>query len=73
MKNKVRIKIPQKKIEKFCKKWKIRELSLFGSVLQENFQEHSDIDLLVTFEPEAKYGLFDLVRMQAEFVLNFVF
>jgi predicted nucleotidyltransferase len=41
-------------------------LALFGSVLREDFQRDSDIDLLVSFSPRAKISLFDLIRMQNE-------
>jgi predicted nucleotidyltransferase len=50
----------------FCRKWKITELSLFGSVLREDFRPDSDIDVLVTFAPEARWSLLDLPRMQVE-------
>ncbi len=50
----------------FCRKWKIKELSLFGSVLREDFRPDSDIDVLVTFAPEARWSLLDLPRMQDE-------
>jgi uncharacterized protein len=40
-------------IAAFCRKWQIRELSLFGSVLTNRFREDSDIDFLVTFEEPA--------------------
>lgn len=66
MKSSVHIDIPYMKIAEFCQKWKIREFSLFGSVLRRDFSAESDIDVLVTFEPEAKYGLFDIVHMQNE-------
>ena len=60
------ISLPQHKIEKFCKKWKIKELSLFGSVTREDFDpEKSDIDVLITFLPNVVWGL-DLVDMKAE-------
>jgi predicted nucleotidyltransferase len=49
---KVKIDIPLHKIEALCHKWKIKELALFGSVLQEDFRPDSDIDVLVTFEPD---------------------
>jgi len=50
----------------FGRKWKIKELSLFGSVLREDFRPDSDIDVLVTFAPEARWSLLDLPRMQDE-------
>jgi uncharacterized protein len=63
---KVRITLPRKKLVEFCKRWKITELALFGSVLRNDFRPDSDIDLLVSFSPRAKISLFDLVRMQNE-------
>ena len=41
-------------------------MSLFGSVLREDFGSESDIDVLVTFAPDAHWGLFDLVKMEHE-------
>jgi len=63
---KQRIAIPQKKIVEFCCRWKVVEFSLFGSVLREDFRPDSDVDVLVTFSPDAKVSLFDLVEMQDE-------
>lgn len=62
----LRIQIPDEKINEFCQRWKIAELSLFGSVLREDFRPDSDIDVLVRFLPDVSHGLFDLVRMQDE-------
>ncbi len=42
----IRITLPQKNIEDFCRKWKISEMALFGSVLSEHFRPDSDIDLV---------------------------
>jgi predicted nucleotidyltransferase len=61
-----RIEIPQEQIAEFCRRHHIRKLSLFGSVLREDFRPNSDVDVLVDFEPEAHHGLFDLTRMQLE-------
>ncbi len=54
------------KIQAFCMKQNISELSLFGSALREDFGPDSDIDLLFRFSPEAKPTLFDLVNMKEE-------
>ena len=43
--------ITAEKIEDFCRRWKIKEFALFGSVLREDFRPDSDIDVLVSFEP----------------------
>lgn len=63
---KIKISIPRKKVGDFCRRWKISEMSLFGSVLRQDFKSSSDIDFLVTFKPNAKVSLFDLVHMQNE-------
>jgi predicted nucleotidyltransferase len=64
--NKVRMDIPQAKIAAFCGKWKITELALFGSVLRDDFREDSDVDVLVSFAPDSRWSLMDLVRMEEE-------
>ncbi len=56
----------RKKIEAFCRRWRIVEFSLFGSVLREDFRPESDVDVLVTFAPDAEHSLFDLVDMRDE-------
>ena len=61
-----RIEASSAKLADFCRKWKITELSLFGSVLREDFRPDSDVDVLVTFAPEARWSLLDLPRMQDE-------
>jgi uncharacterized protein len=50
------IKIPKDKIAEFCRRHRIRKLSLFGSILREDFGPDSDIDVLVEFEPGATPG-----------------
>jgi predicted nucleotidyltransferase len=61
-----RIPVRQAQIEAFCRKWKIRELALFGSVLRDDFRADSDVDVLVEFAPEARHSLFDFYDMQEE-------
>ncbi len=51
------IEIPKDEIAEFCRKWKITGLSLFGSVLREDFGPDSDVDVLVTFQPGHTPGL----------------
>ncbi|MDO9128364.1 MAG: nucleotidyltransferase family protein [Anaerolineales bacterium] len=64
--SKVSIAIPKKKIAAFCCRWKVVEFGLFGSALRDDFNAGSDIDVLVTFAPEAQVSLFDLAQMQIE-------
>ena len=61
-----RIKIDHDKIATFCRKWKVREFALFGSVLREDFSPKSDVDVLLTFEPDAPWSTFDLAEMIEE-------
>ena len=63
---KAKVNIPNQKITDFCKKNHIMRLSLFGSVLRDDFQMDSDIDFLVGFEPGKVPGLIRLCRMQRE-------
>lgn len=58
--------VPRKQIIKFCLRWQVIELSLFGSVLREDFAPDSDVDVLVRFAPEAKISLFDMAQMQID-------
>ncbi len=58
--------IPEAKLADFCQRWHIRELALFGSVLRDDFGPSSDVDILVTFAPEADWSLFDHLRMEEE-------
>jgi len=61
-----RIPVPAERIEEFCRSNHIRKLALFGSVLRDDFRPHSDIDVLVEFEPGNVPGLFGLARMERE-------
>jgi hypothetical protein len=61
-----RIQVDPARIAEFCRKWKITEFALFGSALREDFRPDSDVDVLVTFAPDATWSLFDLVDMQEE-------
>ena len=54
------------RIAGFCRRWKIAELALFGSVLRGDGGPQSDLDLLVTFAPEAEWSLLDHVAMELE-------
>ena len=62
------IPIDRERIAAFCAKWKIREFSLFGSVLTDEFRPDSDVDVLVTFQPDAPWSLYEWVDMIDELV-----
>jgi hypothetical protein len=50
---KTAIPLDTKQVEVFCQKWKIREFSLFGSILRDDFRPESDGDGRVEFEEDA--------------------
>jgi len=54
------LSLPSESLTKLCQHWQIVELSLFGSILREDFNADSDIDVLVKFSEEAKITFFDL-------------
>jgi predicted nucleotidyltransferase len=58
--------LPTDAIMQFCRRWKIRELALFGSVLRADFGPESDVDVLVTFADDAEWGLLTHMQMQQE-------
>jgi len=62
----IRVEVNKDKIQDFCLKWKVTELALFGSVLRDDFRPSSDIDVLVSFEPAARWSLMAIVEMQDE-------
>lgn len=59
-----KIAVDRDQIADFCRRWKITELAFFGSVLRDDFRPDSDVDVLVTFAPNAQWSLFDLVEIQ---------
>jgi len=62
----LKTELPTEKLEEFCRRWKITRLEAFGSVLRDDFGPESDVDLLVTFAPEARTTLIDLASMKFE-------
>lgn len=61
-----RLGITTEQLTDFCRRWKIAELALFGSVLRDDFHQGSDIDILVSYQPLAKRGLFEKMQMIEE-------
>ena len=61
-----RIRIDHDRIAEFCRRWRVTEFSLFGSVLREDFRPRSDVDVLVSFSPDAPWHLMHLVEMREE-------
>lgn len=60
------IQIDRDRIADFCRRWKVTEFALFGSAIRDDFRADSDVDVLVTFEADAPWSLWDLSRMRAE-------
>jgi len=58
--------LPENDLAAFCRRWRVRELALFGSVLREDFSSASDVDVLVSFDDDAPWSLWDLTTMQDE-------
>ena len=63
---KAHISLPKEKIAGYCHRWGIARLALFGSVIRDDFRPDSDVDVLVTFQPDTRHTLFDMARMQTE-------
>ncbi len=62
----LRIQVDRTRVEEFCKKWKIVELSFFGSVLRDDFRDDSDVDVLVRFAKDSRWSLFDIIHAENE-------
>jgi len=58
--------LESKEIALFCKRWKIREFAVFGSILRDDFKPESDVDVLISCSSSAEWGLFDHVQMRHE-------
>lgn len=60
------IPVLREQIAAICRRYHIRTLALFGSVLREDFAPDSDVDVLVEFEPGKTPGFFTLARIARE-------
>lgn len=58
--------IPETLIAQFCQRWQIVELAVFGSILRDDFTSQSDVDLIVTFQPDSEWSLIDHIQMKEE-------
>jgi len=61
-----KLNIPSAELAEFCRRHHIRKLSLFGSVLRDDFKPMSDVDVLVEFEPGSVTGLIRLAGIERE-------
>lgn len=62
------VRLDREALAGFCRRWRIRELSLFGSALREDFGPESDLDFLVSFENDAGWDLWDLATMRDDLI-----
>ena len=63
---KLQVTVSRERIAAVCRRYHIRTLALFGSVLREDFSADSDVDVLVEFEPGRTPGYFTLARIARE-------
>jgi predicted nucleotidyltransferase len=63
--------VPIEAIRTLCRRYRVRELALFGSALRGDFNAESDVDLLVEFDPNVSVGFVTLARMQRELAAVF--
>jgi predicted nucleotidyltransferase len=61
-----RISIAPKQLQDFCQRYHVQRLAMFGSMARGTAHPQSDVDLLVTFQPDAHIGLITFSKMQRE-------
>jgi predicted nucleotidyltransferase len=66
-----RLHVTEEQIAAFCRKWQIVRFELFGSVLREDFDDQSDVDVLSTFQEGSRHGLAELLSMEEELAALF--
>jgi predicted nucleotidyltransferase len=65
------LQLDREALAAFCHKWRIRELSIFGSALRDDFGPESDLDFLASFEPGAPLDIDRLLDMKEELELRY--
>lgn len=58
--------VPADKIRDFCRRWHVKELSLFGSVLTDQFRSDSDVDVLVSYDESSTWDVWDHLHAEEE-------
>ncbi len=61
-----KVEVSEEAIATCCQRWKITEFALFGSILRDDFRQDSDVDVLVSFAPDSKWSLWDIIAMKEE-------
>lgn len=62
----LKLEVSEDATASFCQRWKITEFALFGSILRDDFRPDSDVDVLVSFAPDSKWSLWDIIAMKEE-------
>ena len=60
------VTFPMERIADICRRYGAARLSLFGSILRDDFHARSDVDFLVEFDPATRIGLIGVAKMEAE-------
>jgi predicted nucleotidyltransferase len=66
MLNQAAIALPLEAIQAYCERHPFKRLSLFGSVLRDDFTDESDVDLLVEYLPGARVTLLDMAQQEID-------
>ena len=66
-----RIALDEASLAAFCDRWRVAALDVIGSVVRDDFRPDSDVDVLVTFQPDANWGLLDHAAMEDELAALF--
>ncbi len=61
-----KVRFDRQKIAELCRRYGVAELAVFGSVLRDDFRVDSDVDVLVSFGPEAHPSLLELVELRED-------
>ncbi|MEX2163621.1 MAG: nucleotidyltransferase family protein [Sulfuricaulis sp.] len=67
----IHINFPREKLAEICRRFYVLRMSLFGSVLREDFRPDSDVDVLVEFEPGKEPSFSGLLKLQGELSVLF--
>ncbi len=60
------VNFPMDQMAELCRRFGAARLSLFGSILRDDFHAGSDVDMLVEFLPGTRIGLIGIANMEAE-------
>ena len=66
-----RVALDEAALASFCDRWRVASLELFGSIVRDDFRTDSDVDVLVSFRPDADWGLLDHAAMEDELATLF--